>query len=191
MDPSSPGYGFETRAIHAGQDPDPVTGSVVPAVHLATTYRQGAVGGEQKYEYARSGNPNRSSLEEQMASLEDAESRLCLRQRTSRRRCHPPGNGLAGRPRDPSPRCLWGDVPAARKCPQAGRYRLRPPPTSAIRSGSMLPGGRRRDWCGSRPRATPRLSIIDIAATAALSSTSEGPTWWSTTPSPLPICRTL
>jgi cystathionine gamma-synthase len=63
---------FETRAIHAGQDPDPVTGSVVPPVHLATTFRQRTVGGGQTYEYARSGNPSRSSLEEQMASLEDA-----------------------------------------------------------------------------------------------------------------------
>jgi len=72
MDSSSQRYGFETRAIHAGQDPDPVTGSVVPAVHLATTYRQRAVGSDQKYEYARSGNPTRSSLEAQMASLEDA-----------------------------------------------------------------------------------------------------------------------
>jgi cystathionine gamma-synthase len=71
MDTTS-SHGFETRAIHAGQDPDPVTGSVVPAVHLATTYRQHAVGGEQRYEYARSGNPTRSSLEEQMASLEGA-----------------------------------------------------------------------------------------------------------------------
>jgi cystathionine gamma-synthase len=72
MDPSSERPGFETRAIHAGQDPDPGTGSVVPAVHLATTYRQASVGAEQKYEYARSGNPSRSSLEEQMASLEGA-----------------------------------------------------------------------------------------------------------------------
>jgi len=64
--------GFETRAIHSGQEPDPVTGSVVPAVHLATTYRQRTVGGDQRYEYARSGNPSRASLEEQMASLEDA-----------------------------------------------------------------------------------------------------------------------
>jgi cystathionine gamma-synthase len=72
MDSPPQRYGFETRAIHAGQDPDPVTGSVVPAVHLATTYRQRAVGGEQKFEYARSANPTRSSLQEQMASLEDA-----------------------------------------------------------------------------------------------------------------------
>jgi cystathionine gamma-synthase len=71
MDTTS-SHGFETRAIHAGQDPDPVTGSVIPAVHLATTYRQRAVGGEQRFEYARSGNPTRTSLEGQMASLEDA-----------------------------------------------------------------------------------------------------------------------
>jgi cystathionine gamma-synthase len=69
---TTPPHRFETRAVHAGQDPDPVTGSVVPALHLATTYRQKAVGAEQAYEYARSGNPTRSSLEQQMASLEDA-----------------------------------------------------------------------------------------------------------------------
>jgi cystathionine gamma-synthase len=65
-------YGFETRAIHAGQEPDAVTGSVIPAVHLATTFRQGSVGGDHEYEYARSGNPTRSSLEQQVASLEGA-----------------------------------------------------------------------------------------------------------------------
>jgi cystathionine gamma-synthase len=72
MKPPTRRYEFETRAIHSGQEPDPVTGSVVPAVHLATTYRQRTVGADQQYEYARSGNPTRSSLEEQMASLEDA-----------------------------------------------------------------------------------------------------------------------
>jgi cystathionine gamma-synthase len=64
--------GFETRAIHAGQDPDPGTGAVVPPVHLATTFRQRVVGDNQGYEYARSGNPTRASLERQLASLEGA-----------------------------------------------------------------------------------------------------------------------
>ena len=41
--------GFETRAIHAGQEPDPATGAVVPPVHLATTFRQKAVGDHQGY----------------------------------------------------------------------------------------------------------------------------------------------
>jgi len=66
--------GFETLAIHAGQDPDPSTGSVVPPVHLSTTYRQTAVGQHQGFEYSRSGNPTRRSLEVQLAQLEHAAS---------------------------------------------------------------------------------------------------------------------
>jgi len=62
--------GFETRAIHAGQEPDPSTGAVVPPVHLSTTFRQRQVGEHQGFEYARSGNPTRASLERQLASLE-------------------------------------------------------------------------------------------------------------------------
>jgi cystathionine gamma-synthase len=64
--------GFETRAIHAGQPPDPVTGAVVPPLSLATTFAQRAVGEHQGYEYARSGNPTRHALETCLASLEGA-----------------------------------------------------------------------------------------------------------------------
>jgi cystathionine gamma-synthase len=67
-----PPDGFETRAIHAGQDPDPVTGAVVPPVSLATTFAQDAVGKHRGFEYARSGNPTRAALEECLASLEGA-----------------------------------------------------------------------------------------------------------------------
>lgn len=65
-------HGFETRAIHVGQAPDQATGSVVPAIHLSTTYRQTAVGEHLGFEYSRSGNPTRQSLEAQLASLEGA-----------------------------------------------------------------------------------------------------------------------
>lgn len=64
--------GFETRAIHAGQDPDPLTGSVVPAIHLATTYAQDAVGAHHGFEYSRSGNPTRATLQTVLAVLESA-----------------------------------------------------------------------------------------------------------------------
>jgi cystathionine gamma-synthase len=64
--------GFETRAIHAGQPPDPVTGAVVPPVSFATTFAQQAVGEHHGYEYARSGNPTRAALETCLASLEGA-----------------------------------------------------------------------------------------------------------------------
>jgi cystathionine gamma-synthase len=64
--------GFETRAIHAGQDPDPATGAVVPPITLASTFAQEAVGKHRGYEYARSGNPTRAALETCLASLEGA-----------------------------------------------------------------------------------------------------------------------
>jgi len=66
------GYGFETRAIHAGQAPDPQTGAVVPPVSLATTFAQEAVGKHRGYEYSRSGNPTRAALETCLAALEGA-----------------------------------------------------------------------------------------------------------------------
>jgi len=65
-------YGFETRAVHAGQDPDGATGAVVPPISLATTFAQAGVGQHRGYEYSRSGNPTRSALEACLASLEGA-----------------------------------------------------------------------------------------------------------------------
>jgi cystathionine gamma-synthase len=64
--------GFETRAIHAGQPPDPSTGAVVTPISLATTFAQEGVGRHQGYEYARSGNPTRAALEVCVADLENA-----------------------------------------------------------------------------------------------------------------------
>lgn len=64
-------FGFETRAIHAGQEPDPRTGAVVPAIYATSTYKQDGVGGlREGYEYSRSANPTRTALEECLASLE-------------------------------------------------------------------------------------------------------------------------
>lgn len=63
--------GFATRAIHAGQDPDPVTGSVIVPIHATSTYAQDGVGGMRGgYEYSRTGNPTRTALETCMAALE-------------------------------------------------------------------------------------------------------------------------
>jgi cystathionine gamma-synthase len=63
--------GFSTRAIHAGQEPDPLTGAVVPPIYAVSTYKQDGVGGLRGgYEYSRSANPTRTALEECMAALE-------------------------------------------------------------------------------------------------------------------------
>ena len=64
--------GFSTRAIHAGQEPDPATGAVVVPVHLTSTYKQDGVGGLRGgYEYSRSANPTRTALHEALAALEE------------------------------------------------------------------------------------------------------------------------
>src|SRR5256884_9327388 len=62
---------FSTRAIHAGQDPDPATGSVTVPVYLTSTYQQPEPGKEGKYVYSRTANPTRTALEECLASLEE------------------------------------------------------------------------------------------------------------------------
>ncbi len=65
--------GFSTRAIHAGQEPDPAFGSVVPPIYATSTYMQDEVGSTRGgHEYSRSSNPTRTALEECMAALEGA-----------------------------------------------------------------------------------------------------------------------
>src|SRR6476661_4616950 len=71
-------YGFETRAIHAGNEPDAETGAVVPPITLATTFAQSGVGEHHGYEYSRSGNPTRAALEACIASLEGARHGFAL-----------------------------------------------------------------------------------------------------------------
>ena len=70
---------FETLAVHAGAEPDPETGAVVPAIQMSTTFKQDGVGGLRAgYEYGRSGNPTRAALEEAIATLEDGSHGLAF-----------------------------------------------------------------------------------------------------------------
>jgi cystathionine gamma-synthase len=69
---SSEKLGFETLAIHAGQEPDPLTGAVVPPIYQTSTYKQDGVGGTRGgYEYSRTANPTRAALEACLAALEN------------------------------------------------------------------------------------------------------------------------
>ncbi|MCG8403825.1 MAG: cystathionine gamma-synthase [Phycisphaerales bacterium] len=61
---------FATRAIHAGQDPDPTTGATIPPIYQTSTYTQEGIGQHKGYEYSRTGNPTRTALETCVASLE-------------------------------------------------------------------------------------------------------------------------
>jgi cystathionine gamma-synthase len=69
---------FETRAIHMGQDPEPVFGAVNVPIFQTSTYAQEAVGKPRTYDYARGGNPTREALQTVLASLEGGARALCF-----------------------------------------------------------------------------------------------------------------
>lgn len=74
-----PRHGFETLAIHAGQQPEPRTGAVVPPIFQTSTYAQDAVGAPRLgYEYSRTSNPTRDALQECLADLEGGRRGLCF-----------------------------------------------------------------------------------------------------------------
>jgi cystathionine gamma-lyase len=73
-----PEAGFSTRAIHAGQEPDPSTGAVVVPIYQTSTYAQEALGKNKGFEYARTHNPTRFALERNLAALEGGRHGFCF-----------------------------------------------------------------------------------------------------------------
>jgi cystathionine gamma-synthase len=69
---------FETRAIHVGQEPDPTTGAVIVPIYQTSTFAQPRVGEHLGYDYARTGNPTRTALQEVLASLEGTDAAVCF-----------------------------------------------------------------------------------------------------------------
>ncbi len=65
--------GFETRAIHVGQEPEAITGAVITPIFQTSTYAQPSPGDHVGYEYSRTGNPTRTALQDALANLEHAE----------------------------------------------------------------------------------------------------------------------
>jgi cystathionine gamma-lyase len=76
--PEDDDFHFETRSIHAGQDPDEKTGALMTPIHANSTYEQDAPGEHRGYEYSRTGNPTRTDLEANLASLENGEYGRCF-----------------------------------------------------------------------------------------------------------------
>src|SRR6266852_5380481 len=100
--------GFETLAIHAGQEPDPATGAVVPPIYQVSTYAQDGVGHPRAgYEYSRTANPTRTALEQCLAALEGGARALAF------------ASGMAAED------CLRRDLPALRQGPRALAGELR------------------------------------------------------------------
>ena len=71
MSKTNKSLGFETRAIHSGQQPDPTTGAIMTPIYASSTYVQKSPGVHQGYEYSRSHNPTRKALEDCISSLEN------------------------------------------------------------------------------------------------------------------------
>ncbi len=70
--------GFGTKAIHAGQEPDPTTGAIMTPIYQTSTYWQESPGNHKGYAYARGKNPTRTALEKCLAELEGAKYALCF-----------------------------------------------------------------------------------------------------------------
>ena len=73
-----PRSGFSTRAIHAGQEPDPTTGAVITPIYQTSTYAQEALGKNKGFEYARTHNATRAALEHNLAALESGRFGFCF-----------------------------------------------------------------------------------------------------------------
>jgi O-succinylhomoserine (thiol)-lyase len=69
---------FSTKAIHAGQEPDPTTGAIMTPIYQTSTFAQAGMGEHKGYEYARTGNPTRTALEQCLAALENGQYGLAF-----------------------------------------------------------------------------------------------------------------
>ena len=158
---------FETLAIHAGQEPDPTTGAVVPPIYQTSTYKQDGVGGLRGgYEYSRSANPTRTALEECLAAVEGGRRGLAF------------ASGLAAEDTLLRTVCAPGDHAVVPGDAYGGTYRLFAkveerwgldftpaggPDVDAFRA-AVVPGRTKVVWVETP--TNPLLGITDIAAVA-------------------------
>lgn len=165
--------GFETRAIHAGYEPDPMTGAVNPPIYASSTFKQDGVGGLRGgYEYSRSANPTRSALEGALAAVEDGERGFAF------------ASGLAAEDTLVRSVCRPGDHVVLPNDAYGGTYRLfdkvekvwglehTPAVLSDVEAvrAAIVPGRTKMVWVETP--TNPMLNIADIEALAALAHAS-------------------
>ncbi len=159
--------GFSTRAIHAGQEPDPATGATIVPIYATSTYTQAGPGQHKGYEYSRSGNPTRTALETALAALEEGEWGLAF------------ASGLAATTAVFASLLRPGDEVAASADLYGGTFRLldkvfRPWGLVARYTDDPTPAGfesivspkTKLIWIETP--TNPLLQILDIAAIAAI-----------------------
>ena len=160
---------FETLAIHAGQDPDPLTGAVVPPIYQVSTYKQDGVGGLRGgYEYSRSANPTRKALEDCLAAVEGGRTGLAF------------ASGLAAEDCLLRTVCVPGDHVVIPADAYGGTFRLFSKvltrwglgwtaadmsDPAAVRA-AVVPGKTKAIWVETP--SNPLLGIADIAALAVI-----------------------
>jgi len=161
--------GFATRAIHAGQRPDPRTGSVNVPIHASSTFAQDGVGGlRDGFEYGRTGNPTRAALETCLAALEGGRRGLAF------------ASGMSATDAVLRATCRPGDHVVIPGDAYGGTFRLldkvlrpwgiehtpvRQSDLDAVRA-VIRPGATRLVWCETP--TNPLLGIVDIAGLAEL-----------------------
>src|SRR5918994_1388432 len=161
--------GFDTLAVHAGQDPDPHTGSVIPPIYQTSTYAQDGVGTPRLgYEYSRSANPTRDALQECLAAIEGGRRGLAF------------ASGLAAEDTLLRTVCRPGDHVVIPNDAYGGTYRLFAKVAEnwgldwtavplddpdAVRA-AFRPGHTRMIW--AETPTNPLLNIADIAGLAGL-----------------------
>ena len=162
-------HGFNTVAIHAGQEPEARTGAVVPPIYQTSTYAQDAVGAPREgYEYSRSGNPTRDALQECLAAIEGGRRGLAF------------ASGLAAEDTLLRTVCRPGDHVLIPDDAYGGTYRLFAKVAEnwgldwtaaplgdpdAVRA-AFRPGHTRMIW--AETPTNPLLNIADIAALATV-----------------------
>jgi cystathionine gamma-synthase len=166
---------FETLAVHAGAEPDEVSGGVSPAIQLSTTFKQDGVGRPRHgFEYGRSGNPTRRALEAAIAALEGATHGLAF------------ASGLAATQNvfyllEPGDRLLISDDAYGGTWRLAsrvwGRYGIETVPVDlcnldAVASALRGDGGRQPRWVWVETPTNPLLKVVDIAAVARLAAST-------------------
>ena len=185
---------FETLAIHAGQEPDPLTGAVVPPIYQTSTYKQDGVGGLRGgYEYSRSANPTRTALEECLAAIEGGRRGLAFASGLAAEDTLLRDGLPAGRPRRHPRRRVRRHLPALRagaggvgsglhaRCRGTTSTRCAPPsgrgdqvglgrdadqPAARHRRHRRHRSGRARRRCAARRRQHLRLALPAAAARA-------------------------
>src|SRR5262245_20919324 len=171
---SEPATGFATRAIHAGQGPDPATGATIVPIYATSTYTQAGIGQHKGYEYSRTGNPTRAALETCLAALEEGERGLAF------------ASGLAATTAVFATLLRPGDEVAASADLYGGSYRLlekvfKPWGLVARYTDDPTPAGFRQIitpatrlvWVETP--TNPLLQIVDIAAVAELAHRAGAP----------------